>query len=186
MSGIYPVGVAVAPGGQVARWRPLVNWLLALPFLLWLVIVSYGAVVVLVVGWFAIVVTGRMPGRLGDYLMGVLRYGWRACAFLFGLTDRYPAFRLVAGYLDPADHPAVFYSAQPLSRRRATVLFRLVLIVPFCGSLLPCCAGHGGPAGGRLVCRAGPGSLAPEAPPRRGGLLSVVVPCRRLRLVDRR
>ena len=63
--------------------------------------------------------------------MGVLRYGWRASAFLFGLTDRYPAFRLVAGYLDPADHPAVFYSAQPLSRRRATVLFRLVLIVPF-------------------------------------------------------
>ena len=59
MSGIYPVGVAVAPGGQVARWRPLVNWLLALPFLLWLVIVSYGAVVVVVVGWFA---RGRSPG----------------------------------------------------------------------------------------------------------------------------
>jgi hypothetical protein len=85
---------------------------------------------VVVVAWFAIVCTGRMPGRLGDYLMGVLRYGWRVGAFLFGLTNRYPGFRVVAGYVDPADQPAVFFSAQPLGRSRVTVLFRLVLIVP--------------------------------------------------------
>jgi hypothetical protein len=83
---------------------------------------------VVVLACFAIVCTGRMPGRLGDYLMGVLRYGWRVGAFLFGLTDRYPGFGVVAGYVDPAEQPALFYSAQPLSRNRVTVLLRLVLI----------------------------------------------------------
>jgi hypothetical protein len=130
MSGLYPVGIEVAPGERLARWRPLVNWLVALPLLLWLHVVSYGAVAVVVAAWFAIVFTGRMPGSLGDYMVGVLRYGWRVCAFLFGLTDRYPGFRLVGGYVDPADHPAVFYSAQPLVRNRLAVLFRLVLILP--------------------------------------------------------
>jgi hypothetical protein len=130
MSGKYPVGVEVAPGARVARWRPLGNWLLALPLLLWLIVVSCGAVGVLAVAWFAIVCTGRMPGRLGDYLMGVLRYGWRVCAFLFGLTDCYPGFRLIAGYVDPGNYPAVFYSAQPLDRSRVAVLLRLVLVVP--------------------------------------------------------
>ena len=126
----YPVGVELAAGRPVARWRPLVNWLLALPVLGWLILVVYGAQAVAGVAWLAIVFTGRMPDRLGNYLMAVLRYQWRVCSFLFGLTDRYPGFRLVAGYVDPADHPSVFYSAQSVDRRRVTVLFRFVLILP--------------------------------------------------------
>ena len=130
MSGIYPVEVEVAATERVARWRPLVNWLLAFPFLLWLYLVSCGALVVVTAAWFAVVFTGRMPGSWGDYVTGVLRYGWRVVAYLFGLTDRFPGFRLVGGYVDPGDHPAVFYSAQPLDRDRLAVLFRLALIVP--------------------------------------------------------
>ena len=130
MSGIYPVGVEVVVGGRVSRWQALVNWLLALPLLLWLFLVSVGAVAAVVVAWFAIVLTGRMPGSLGDYLMGFLRYGWRVGAFLCGLTDRYPGFRVVAGYVDPGDQPTLFYSAQPLDRDRVTVLLRLVLLFP--------------------------------------------------------
>jgi hypothetical protein len=97
------------------------NWLLALPLLVWLMLLSSGALAVVAGAWFAIVLTGRMPGSLGDYLMAVLRYGWRVRAFLFGLTDRYPRFRLVAGYVDPGDYPALFFSAQPLDRNRLAV-----------------------------------------------------------------
>jgi hypothetical protein len=77
MLGGHPVGVDLAPGVRIPRGRPLVNWLLAFPLLFELSLVSVGAVVVVVVSWFAIVCTGRMPGWLGDYVMGVLRYGWR-------------------------------------------------------------------------------------------------------------
>jgi hypothetical protein len=126
----YPLDGEVACVARVARWRPLVNWLLVIPLSLWLTLLAGGAAAVSFAGWFAILFAGRLPRRLGDYVVAVLRYQWRVLAFLYGLTDRYPGFRVVAGYVDPGDYPAVLYSARPLSRRRVTVAFRIVLIIP--------------------------------------------------------
>jgi Domain of unknown function (DUF4389) len=130
MSMTYPLNTEVDHAERVARWRPLLNWLLALPLFLWLQILQFGASGVAVVAWFAIVVTGRLPESLGDYLMAVLRYQWRVYTFLIGFTDRYPGFTVVAGYVDPGDYPAVLYSARPARRRRASVLFRVILVIP--------------------------------------------------------
>jgi hypothetical protein len=130
MSMAYPLNTEVDFAERVARWRPLVNWLLALPLFLWLPILQFGATVVSVVGWFALVFSGRLPESLGNYLVAVLRYQWRVYAFLLGFTERYPGFAVVAGYVDPGDYPAVLYSARPTKRRRATVLFRFILVIP--------------------------------------------------------
>jgi hypothetical protein len=130
MSSSYPLNGEVACAERVARWRPLVNWALAIPLYLWLTVLAYGAAVVALVSWFAIVFTGRLPQHLGDYLVAVLRYQWRVTAFLYGLTTTYPGFRAVAGYVDPGDYPAVLYSARPVARRRITVLFRALLVIP--------------------------------------------------------
>ena len=93
MSSSYPLSSEVACAERVARWRPLVNWILVIPLYLWLIVLEYGAAVVSLAGWFAIVFTGRLPERLGDYLVAVLRYQWRVVAFLYGLTADYPGFR---------------------------------------------------------------------------------------------
>jgi hypothetical protein len=130
MSMTYPLNSEVDYVERVARWRPLVNWVLVIPVYLWLQILQFGAIAVSVVGWFAIVIGGRLPESLGDYLVAVLRYEWRMYSFLFGLTDRYPGFTVVAGYVDPGEYPAVLYSARPVQRRRLTVLFRLILVIP--------------------------------------------------------
>ena len=130
MSLSYPLNGEVVCAERVARWRPLVNWVLVVPSYLWLLVLGYGAGVVSLAGWFAILFTGRLPGRLGDYLVAVLRYQWRVTAFLYGLTTSYPGFQVVAGYVDPGDYPAVFYSARPTVRRRVTVVFRAVLVIP--------------------------------------------------------
>jgi hypothetical protein len=130
VSSIYPLDVDVVCPDRVARWRPVVNWLLVIPLYVWSTVLSYGAAVVSLVGWFAIVFTGRLPQSLGDYLMAVLRYQWRVYCYLYGLTDTYPGFRVVAGYVDPGDYPAVLYSARPGVRRRLTVVFRALLIIP--------------------------------------------------------
>lgn len=130
MSGVYPLGVEVDPPFRVARWRPLFNWILTIPLYLWSNVLGYGAAVVALVGWFAVVFTGRLPQSLGDFLMAVLRYQWRLLAYLYGLSDRYPSFGPIAGYVDPGDYPAVLYSARPVKRRRLSVLFRAVLIIP--------------------------------------------------------
>ena len=130
MSSRYPLDVEVTCPERVPRWRPLFSWVLVIPLYLWLRVLGFGAMVVSFVGWFAIVFTGRLPESLGDYLVAVLRYRWRVLTYLYGLTDSYPGFRVVAGYVDPGDSPAVLYSARPVSRRRLTVVLRAILIVP--------------------------------------------------------
>ncbi len=130
MPGSYPMTGEVACAERVARWRPLVNWALVIPLYLWLAVLGYGAAMVSLAGWFAIIFTGQLPGRLGDYLVAVLRYQWRVTTFLFGLTTSYPGFPVTAGYVDPGNYPAVFYSARPARRRRLTVAFRAVLVIP--------------------------------------------------------
>ena len=57
---------------------------------LWLV-----AIVAIVVAWFAILITGRYPRGLFDFVVGVSRWTVRVYAYAFLLvTDQYPPFSL--------------------------------------------------------------------------------------------
>jgi len=77
------------------RWLPLVKWLLAIPHFVVLVFLSLGAVLAVVVAWFAILVTGRYPRGLFDFVVGVGRWWLRVEAYAILLvTDRYPPFSL--------------------------------------------------------------------------------------------
>ncbi len=77
------------------RWLPLVKWILAIPHYLVLVILVAAAIVAILVAWFAILITGRYPRALFDYVVGVGRWGLRVQAYAFLLvTDRYPPFSL--------------------------------------------------------------------------------------------
>jgi hypothetical protein len=77
------------------RWLPLVKWLLAIPHLIVLVFLWIGAILAVIVAWFAILFTGRYPRSLFDYVVGVGRWSLRVGAYAFLLvTDRYPPFSL--------------------------------------------------------------------------------------------
>jgi Domain of unknown function (DUF4389) len=77
------------------RWLPLVKWLLAIPHFIVLFFLSIGAFFAVVVAWFAILITGRYPRGLFDYVVGVGRWGLRVQAYAILLvTDRYPPFSL--------------------------------------------------------------------------------------------
>src|SRR5918912_1389716 len=77
------------------RWLPLVKWLLALPHYVVLAVLGIGALFAIVAAWFAILVTGRYPQPLFDYVVGVGRWSVRVNAYAFLLvTDRYPPFSL--------------------------------------------------------------------------------------------
>ncbi|HET6175153.1 MAG TPA: DUF4389 domain-containing protein [Gaiellales bacterium] len=79
------------------RWLPLVKWLLAIPHYVVLFFLYIGAVVCVIIAWFAILFTGRLPRGLFDYVVGVGRWGNRVVAYAFILTtDEYPPFRLGA------------------------------------------------------------------------------------------
>ena len=77
------------------RWLPLVKWLLAIPHLVVLVVLTVGAVLAVIGAWFSILFTGRYPRGLFDYVEGVIRWHNRVVGYAFILvTDRYPPFRL--------------------------------------------------------------------------------------------
>jgi hypothetical protein len=77
------------------RWLPLVKWFLAIPHYVVLVVLWLVAIVTVVVAWFAILITGRYPRPLFDFVVGVGRWSLRVGAYAFLLvTDRYPPFSL--------------------------------------------------------------------------------------------
>ena len=81
---------------ELNRWLPLVKWLLAIPHYLILFVLGLVSLVAVVIAWFAILITGRYPCALFDFIVGFLRWNNRVIAYAFVLTtDRYPPFRLM-------------------------------------------------------------------------------------------
>jgi hypothetical protein len=79
---------------ELNRWLPLVKWLLAIPHYIVLVFLWIAAFVCIVIGWFAILFTGRYPRELFHFVVGVGRWSVRVTAYAFLLvTDRYPLSR---------------------------------------------------------------------------------------------
>jgi hypothetical protein len=77
------------------RWLPLVKWFLAIPHYVVLAFLMIGAAFAIVIAWFAILITGRYPQPLFNYVVGVGRWSLRVNAYAFLLvTDRYPPFSL--------------------------------------------------------------------------------------------
>ena len=80
---------------QLNRWLPLVKWFLAIPHYVVLFFLGIGALVAVIVAWFAIVFTGRYPHNLFRFVVGVLRWSNRVTGYAFLLvTDEYPPFQL--------------------------------------------------------------------------------------------
>lgn len=77
------------------RWLPIVKWLLAIPHYFVLFFLTLAAIVAVVIAWFAILITGRYPRGLFNFVEGVMRWENRVVGYAWTLvTDEYPPFRL--------------------------------------------------------------------------------------------
>jgi hypothetical protein len=78
---------------RLNRWLPLVKWLLAIPHYIVLFFLIIGAVFATIFAWFSILIVGRYPRGLFDFVVGVSRWAYRVQGYAFLLvTDRYPPF----------------------------------------------------------------------------------------------
>ena len=77
------------------RILPIFKWLLAIPHYIALAVLGVLALLVTILAWLLILLTGRYPRGLFEFVVGVLRWGTRVGAYAFLLTtDRYPPFTL--------------------------------------------------------------------------------------------
>jgi hypothetical protein len=80
---------------ELSRGLPLVKWLLAIPHVIILAILAIVTFFAILIGWFAILFTGRLPRSIHDFLVGYMRWSARVyCYAILLTTDRYPPFRL--------------------------------------------------------------------------------------------
>lgn len=68
--------------------------ILVIPHYLVLVALALVAWLAFIVGWFAVLFTGRMPDGIADLLLGVGRWGTRVQGYATLLTDAYPPFTM--------------------------------------------------------------------------------------------
>ncbi len=76
------------------RWLVLVKWLLVIPHLIVLTVLGVIALVAALLLAIGVLVMGRYPRGLFDFLVGVGRWEARANAYMTFLVDAYPPFSL--------------------------------------------------------------------------------------------
>jgi Domain of unknown function (DUF4389) len=127
----YPADLELDAPDEVANWRPLVHWLLAIPHLLIANVLGNLGGIIALISWFAIVFTGRLPEGLANLQCLVIRYQARTYSYVLWLHEPYPPFDFSMTPADPGGDPVrVDLRPQLEDRNRVTVGFRLILAIP--------------------------------------------------------
>jgi hypothetical protein len=132
MSAPYPASFTFDPPENVANWRPLLNWLLAIPHLVVLYVLNFVSEVVGLLSWFIILFTGKLPDGLANVQVMYLRYAARTYTYAAFLREEYPPFTFDSSPTDPGDDPRIRVDVVPQleDRNRLTTFFRIILIIP--------------------------------------------------------
>jgi hypothetical protein len=126
----YPAQLDVATTA-VARWRPMFNWILAIPHFIVQYVLNIVAQVVALISWFVILFTGKMPVGLANFQCMCQRYSARVMAFASGLVEAYPPFEFDTTPNDTSGYPARVDFAPALDgRNRLTVGLRILWAIP--------------------------------------------------------
>ena len=94
--GEYPAAVRLPEPlvEQRNRWSVGFRIILVIPHILVLAVLLVAWLVTAIIGWFAVLLSGRYPDGLWTFGEGVMRWGLRLEAYLLLLHDEYPPFSL--------------------------------------------------------------------------------------------
>ncbi len=81
----------LAPGPR-NKMTVLFRYFLCIPLFIVLFVYGIGVLVYLVIAWFTVLFTGRWPENGWNYIMKVVRYGYRVNTYYNLMTDLYPGF----------------------------------------------------------------------------------------------
>lgn len=127
----YPATYAIDAPPEIDRWRPFVQWILAIPHAIIQYFLQIVLQVVSVISWFAILFTGKMPEGLARFSAMALRYQYRLMSYSGFLHADYPPFEFPTTFEDPGGQPVrVDYEVALEDRNRLTVGLRFIWIIP--------------------------------------------------------
>ena len=86
----YPVRVRIDYPERIANWRPLVHWLLAIPYLFVAGVLYWLTGVLTFFAFFTVLFTKQIPRGLFELMVPGLRWNVRGNAYAYWMTDRYP------------------------------------------------------------------------------------------------
>jgi hypothetical protein len=123
----YPVAYQADYKEHQSRLTTFFRLIVAIPWLLVAYFWELVGAVGIIVGWFAIVFTGRYPDGLYNLTAMALRYHARINSWVYLMTDEWPAF-------DGAEHPEypirLVIPEPQESYSRVKTLFRIIIGIP--------------------------------------------------------
>ncbi len=116
----------VVRDGDLGRTRltVLFRLFLAIPHFIWLTLWGIAAFVVAFILWLAVLIEGKAPENLHDFVAGYVRYATHVASYVLLAANPYPGFRGAPGY------PVDVEIDPPVRQRRWAGFFRLILALP--------------------------------------------------------
>jgi Domain of unknown function (DUF4389) len=131
MSATYPVNVNLSADTRLARWRPLVQWLLAIPHLAVSSVLTTLRHLLTAVSFVTVLFTKRIPRQVFDAIAMTYRYEWRSVSYALFMHEQFPPFDFQPSADDDAEAPYTTVNfAYPDEMSRWKPLYKWVLAVP--------------------------------------------------------
>ncbi|MGK2955090.1 MAG: DUF4389 domain-containing protein, partial [Solirubrobacterales bacterium] len=124
---MYPVTYEADYLKERNRLTTFFRLIVAIPWLIVASIYQIAWALVVFIAWFALIIIGRYPEGMYNFVGGLLRFNMRVNAFLYLQTDEWPSF----GLKDDPAYPVRVHFAPPAAKQsRLKALFRIVLLFP--------------------------------------------------------
>ncbi len=93
-----------------------------IPHVIALFLLQIAASVVMIIGVFAVLFTGKYPKGMQEFVVGVMRWGWKVMAYYLCLSSKYPPFTRKSG-----DYPA---ELEVEHQEKSSRLMALLTLIP--------------------------------------------------------
>jgi len=121
---MHPVQFRAENVSPRSRLTTFFRLILAIPHLIWVTLYGIAAGVVVLIAWFAILITGRYPQGMWTFVVGYQRYSARVNAYVWLIADAFPPFGAGGTY-------TAELTVEPQERHsRLTTFFRVLLAIP--------------------------------------------------------
>jgi hypothetical protein len=127
----YPAQLDFDADRHISRWRPLVQWLLAVPHLMVAEALNSLRQVLTLISLFTVLFTKQIPRPLFDAIAMTYRYEWRAVSYALFLHEDYPPFSFTADAADDGVEPHTALNlTYPGELNRWKPLYKWILAIP--------------------------------------------------------